>query len=260
MHIHTPEELFDAPFRGTSERKRAPRWLGIILWIVVSFLCKVLTRYRVHGIEHIRQFEGKKGAVVACTHASFLDIAYMYCPPHPRQWMRLMARDSLFNNPMLSFIFSRGGAFPVARDTADRTSIKRAVRMLKEGELVGIFPEGTRRGKTDRVPEIHGGAALVARMAKAPIVPATIRNAEYVKEKGKFVRFPRVDVFFGKPISVEAFDFLPKEQRLEGCMWYVMRECFAMKYGVEPREVDMVSLFPTGYDFTRIFEEHPIER
>ncbi|WP_281702322.1 lysophospholipid acyltransferase family protein [Cryptobacterium curtum] len=252
-HVYSPEELFDMPFMGTSTKKRAPHWLGNILWVIVVFLCKIFTRYRVHGIEHLRAFRGRSGAVVACTHASFLDIAYMYCPPRPGQWLRLMARDTLFENPITAFIFARCGGFPVTRDSADRASIKRAVRMLKEGELVGIFPEGTRRGKTNITPEVHGGAALIARMAKVPIIPAAVSNVERVKQKGHLPRPVRVDVHYGKPIDVSSFDFLPKEERLDGCMWYVMRECFALRDGINPEQVDMRVLFPDAKDYTEEF-------
>ncbi len=63
--------------------------------------------------------------------------------------------------------------------------------MLKGKEVVGILPEGTRRGKGTKTPEIHAGAAFVARMGHAPIIPMTVRNAELVKQKGKMIRFPQ---------------------------------------------------------------------
>ena len=155
-------------------------------------------------------------------------------------------------------ILSRVGAFPVKRDAADRTAIKRATRMLKNNEVVGILPEGTRRGKSDRKPEIHSGAAFIAKMGHAPILPMTVRNAEHVKQKGKFFRFPKITIEYGDPLLVSDFDFLPKEDRLDGCTWYAMRECFALSLRVPRDQVDMVALFPDGRDFTQVFAEHPV--
>ena len=55
--------------------------------------------------------------------------------------------------------------------------------MLKGNQLVGILPEGTRRGKGSKTPEIHSGAAFIAKMGKAPILPMCVREAENVKRK-----------------------------------------------------------------------------
>lgn len=130
--------------------------------------------------------------------------------------------------------------------------------MLKNNEIVGILPEGTRRGKGTKTPEIHAGAAFVARMGKAPILPMTVRNAELIKQKGKWLRFPKVTVEYGTPIVLSDFDFLPKADRLEACTWYAMRECFALNQQVPRNQVDMVALFPNGRDFSSVFAEHPI--
>lgn len=129
-----------------------------------------------------------------------------------------MARDTLYNNKILGFLLTRCGAIPIKRDSADRTALKRAAKLLKQKEIVGIMPEGTRRGKSNRQPQLHAGAAFIARMGgNVPILPATTINAEKVKQKGKFVRFPKITVSFGSPILLSDFDFLPKDERLEAC-------------------------------------------
>lgn len=78
----------------------------------------------------------------------------MFLASWPKRWTRLIARESLFEvaGGFLGFFFPRVGAFPVKRDTADMSTVKRAARFLKNGELVGIFPEGTRRGKGNQDP------------------------------------------------------------------------------------------------------------
>ena len=132
--------------------------------------------------------------------------------------------------------------------------------MLKNGEIVGIMPEGSRRGKGSAVPRVHGGAALIARMGKAPILPMAVHNVDKVKRKGERLRFPKVTVEFGNPIMLSDFDFLPKDERLDACTWYALRECFAMFQHVAPEDVDMAALFPEDKDFTSAFAEHPIPR
>ena len=223
-------------------------------------MCKLLFRYRVDNRQKLRAFQGASGALVVCNHTSFFDVVFMYLAARPKQWVRLMGRDTLFGNAggLLGQILSRVGAFPVKRDTADMTSIKRAVRMLKNDELVGILPEGTRRGKTDRVASIHAGVSVIARMAKVPILPMTVRGVEKIKNKGERVRFPKVTVDYGDPILVSDFDFLPKEERVEACTWYAMRESFALFYRVPAEDVDMVALFPETRDYAPVFAEHPI--
>lgn len=256
------EQMWDMPLGGNSEGKQIPHWCGNILWAVIGAVCKILFRYRVDGRENIRNLQGKTGCVIVGNHTSYLDVVFFFLAVRTKQWIRLMGRDSLFDTcgGLGGQILTRVGAFPVKRGSADRTSVKRAVAMLKRGEVVGIYPEGTRRGKGSQKPELHSGGAFIARMGKAPLVPATVRDAEKVKVKGKFFRFPKVTIEFGEPIEVSEFDFLSKEDRLDGCTWYVMRECYALSRRCAPEEVDMRELFPDGRDFTDVFRGVEIRR
>lgn len=261
MSLITPyEKIWDMPYGGMSDEKQAPHLVGNLIYGFLVFVFKLCFRYRVDNRQSIRGFEGKTGVVVVANHTSFLDVAFMYLATRPSQWVRFMGRDSLFGNAhgLVGHILSRVGAFPIKRDAADRTAIKRATRMLKNDEVVGIMPEGTRRGKSDRTPELHSGAAFIAKMGHAPILPMTVRNAEHVKQKGQFFRFPKITIEYGNPVLVSDFDFLPKEDRLDGCTWYAMRECFALSQYMSRDEVDMPALFPGSKDFTAVFAEHPI--
>jgi 1-acyl-sn-glycerol-3-phosphate acyltransferase len=243
--------------------KQIPHWFGNLAWIVVGFVCKVLFRYKVENREQLRAFKGRSGAVVICNHTSFLDVAFMYLAARPSQWLRLLGRDTLFGNAggLLGQILSRVGAIPIKRDTSDRTAIKRATKALKRGELIGILPEGTRRGKGNLEPKLHAGAAFIAKMGgSTPLLPMAVRGVERIKPKGERVHFPRVKVIYGNPVEISDFDFLPKDERLMGCTWYVMRESFAMFYDCAPQDVDMVALFPETRDFSADFLAHPIAR
>lgn len=257
-------DFFDSPF-GVDEydngKKRFSRVPARVIVSTVAGICKVLYRYEVTGREKLYKLADKSGVVVISNHTSYLDVVFMYLSIRPKYWPRFIARDTLFEaNAALGWIFAHIGAIPIKRDSADRTAVKRAARMLKNGEIVGIMPEGSRRGKGSVAPRVHGGAALIARMGKAPILPMAVHNVDKVKRKGERLRFPKVTVEYGNPVLVSDFDFLPKEDRLDACVWYALRECFAMFQHVAPEEVDMAALFPEDKDYSEAFAEHPIPR
>ena len=253
------EKLFDLPFGVDAYADGVKRFSRVPAYVIVGTvagICKVLYRYSVVNPDALRKLAEKSGVVVVSNHTSYLDVVFMYLSMFPHLWPRFIARDSLFEaNWLLGWIFAHIGAFPIKRDSADMKAVKRAARMLKNGEVVGIMPEGSRRGKGSAVPTVHGGAALIARMGKAPILPMAVRNVDKIKRKGERLRFPKVTIEFGDPVFLADFDFLPKDERLEGCVWYALRECFALFNGIEPEEVDMVALFPEGKDFTDAFAE-----
>lgn len=248
------EDMFGRPMDSVGGEHHISHIVGNIAWVIVGLVFKTCFRYTVKGRENIRRFRGK-GALIMANHTSFLDVAFFYLAARPTQWARFVARDTLFEKAggFSGWMLANFGAFPVTRDEADTTAVKRAVKYMKHGELVEIFPEGTRRNKGNIPPKLHAGAALMARMAKAPIVPATCRNAENIKQKGKFLRFPKVSIEYGEPRCVSDFDFIDRHKRLEACTWYMMRECFALSRRCKPEEVDMRELFPEDTDYTELF-------
>lgn len=265
------ERMWDMPIANPQQRgaqgdaareQYVPHLVGNVLYGIIAAAFKIAFRYRVEGIENIRQFAGQRGCIVASNHASYLDPAFLWIAARPQQWVRFMARENMFANVhgLAGQIISRVGAFPIKRDAADRTAIKRASTMLKRGEAVGIFPEGTRRGKGSVEASVHSGVAFIARMGKAPIVPSTVRNVDLIKRKGERIRFPRITVVFGQPVFLEDFDFLPKEDRLDAASWYVMRECYALLRDVPRESVDMKELFPESRDFSDMLSGHDFSR
>lgn len=105
-----------------------------------------------------------------------------------------MAKAELFTNPFLAFIFRSVGAFPVHRGRGDAGSVKTAISLLKHGEVVGIFPEGTRtREKT--LDRKKGGAALIAFHTDAPILPVAV--------DGRYHIFCKMRIVYGKPFHLQ---------------------------------------------------------
>jgi 1-acyl-sn-glycerol-3-phosphate acyltransferase len=158
-------------------------------------LVKVPFRLRARGVDNLPD----GGFVLAANHTSNFDPWPLGLPLFPRRQLRFMAKSELFN-PILKPILVGGGAFPVRRGQADLEAIDRAVDLVRDGEVVVMFPEGTRRKKGLRKkyePRAHTGAARIALAAGAPLVPAAIKGTD------RLTRLGPLRVAYGKPIPLD---------------------------------------------------------
>ena len=134
--------------------------------------------------------------VVACNHRSYID------PPMLGTWfprtIHFMAKQELFKIPILGSLISAVNAFPVNRDTGDIGSMRRALRILKEGGVLGIFPEGTRNVSGEA--GYKGGAVLLAATAHCPIVPVALLHTELAVRR---LRAAHVEVRIGEPMTLQ---------------------------------------------------------
>lgn len=165
--------------------------IAAISWPVV----RILFRYRASGQEHLPR-EG--GYVLAAGHVSNLDPWPLGLAIWPSRFLRFMAKSELFWFPLGAFIASCG-AFKVHRGQADREAIETAVRLAREGNVIAMFPEGTRRRKGLRKKyeaHAHTGAARIAIEAGVPLVPAGIKGTNGLR------RLERWRVRYGAPIAV----------------------------------------------------------
>jgi len=142
------------------------------LWQQVARILFVLVfGLRVH---HRRRFPRTGGVLVVANHQSYLDpilaAVGMPRPFHP------MARNSLFRFAPFVWLIRSLNAFPVRRGTADLAAVKEALRRLKAGGVVLVFPEGTRT-RDGSIGPMHGGPAAIAARAGVPIVPMVIDGA-----------------------------------------------------------------------------------
>ncbi len=157
-------------------------------------------RVEVKGMENIPE---SGSLVVMSNHVSFQD------PPligaiMPRK-IHYMAKAELFKNKFIGAIFKKLGAFPLKRGTGDSRAFRKAIKILKNDEVLGIFPEGTRYPEGSP-GEPHSGSVMIAIMAKSPILPIAIKN---IKRKG------RPKVIIGEPLVLEEYygKKLQKEER-----------------------------------------------
>src|SRR5919204_2016777 len=147
-------------------------FIGLVSWPFV----RGLYRLRAEGIEHLP--EG--GFVLAANHTSNFDPWPLGLPLLPHRQLRFMAKAELFN-PILGPILRAGGTFKVRRGEGDVEAMRTAVELVRSGEIVVMFPEGTRREKGLRkrhVARPHSGAARIALAAGAPLVPAAIAGTD----------------------------------------------------------------------------------
>ena len=154
-----------------------------------------LGMYRLHveGREHIPS-EG--AVIIAPNHKSYFDPPLVGVAIKKRV-VHYMAKEELFRNPFFRWILRQFGTFPVKRGSVDRTAVRQAVKELKNGNALGIFPEGTRI-KRSGLGRFHSGMASLALMTGTPVIPvAIVGSADMPHKKGPFA------VLIGMPIKVK---------------------------------------------------------
>jgi 1-acyl-sn-glycerol-3-phosphate acyltransferase len=138
---------------------------------------------------------GGRGAVIACNHVGWADSLWMAYAVYPRR-LRYMSKQELFGSPLSRWILEHGGSVPIDRAAPSPSSIKTAVDMLQQGEIILIFPSGTR---SEENVTFKRGAATVALHARVPLVPAFFQGPKQV-QVAHFLHRPLIRVIFGSPI------------------------------------------------------------
>jgi 1-acyl-sn-glycerol-3-phosphate acyltransferase len=139
------------------------------------------------------------GFVLACNHVSSFDPWALGMPLWPKRFLRFMAKSELYWPP-LKYVLNGVGAFPVRRGQRDVQAIETAVQLAREGHIVAMFPEGTRRtkGLVKRFEaRPRSGAARIALEAGVPLVPAAVNGTD------KLLRLGRLSIVYGAPVEID---------------------------------------------------------
>lgn len=147
-------------------------------------------RVKISGTENIKQNESY---LLCANHTSIMDMVFLQSKF--KRWIYWMAKIELFKKPIIAKLLRKLGAFPVDRGKADFSALRTAIKILKEGKICGVFPEGTR--KNQHVGEIlkpKSGAAFLAYHAKAKILPVYISPNHHP--------FSSVNIVIGTPFSI----------------------------------------------------------
>ncbi len=169
--------------------------LYVFLRACACVIVSLLFRFRVSGKENIPK---ERGAILAVNHISFWDPLFMAVSASERH-LTFMARSSLFSKPFLGFCLKHIGAVPVERQASDFTALRTALSTLKEGKVIGIYPQGTRL--PDQEPhgtKFESGAAYMAMTAGVPVVPIGVYTKNY-----RVRWFRRVYAVIGEPMVFE---------------------------------------------------------
>jgi len=179
-----------------------------MLYAIARVVCRTLFQLLFHA--HTRgekNIPGKGPVLIAPNHVSFLDPVAVGTATRRR--LHYMARDDLFTIPILGWLIKNLNTFPVKKDRADPRAIKEALRVLKKGEALLVFPEGTRSPDGRLLPG-ELGIGMLAWHSRATIIPTAIIGSERALPVGaKWIKRERITVRFGRAISPEEF---PKRQ------------------------------------------------
>ncbi len=183
-------------------------WTYPLVRALVSLPVLLIYRTRAIGAKNVP----KSGPVLlAPNHFSQMD--HFFAGVFLRRQIRFMAKSQLFGPPVLTYIYSHGGVFPVRRGYHDEEAFKTTYTILDQGGMVLIYAEGG-RSRSGELGEVRPGIGRIALESGVPVVPVAIHGSAKVRGWKRF-RFPKVTVQFGEPISFPVEQDPSRERQLE---------------------------------------------
>jgi len=182
--------------RGEQMTTGQELWYGVLWWVSTT-IARTYFRAKVYGRENVPTV----GAfIISPIHRSNLDTPLIPLVVKPPQRMRYMGKESLWKNRFWAWFFTTAGGFPVSRANADREALRAVTEVVRRGEPVVMFPEGTRQsGPT--VGEMFDGPAYIACKEQIPILPVGLGGTEAAMPKGRKMPPPsKLSIVIGRPI------------------------------------------------------------
>ena len=167
-------------------------FMRIIIKNILKFLIVIVYRPKIVGLENI---EKDKGMLICPNHVHAFDSAVIVLTN--KRKINVLAKEELFKNGFVRWLADLFGIYPVKRENRSMESVKISLKLLKNDELLMLFPEGTRNGLAKGVKPKDGAVKLAIR-AGVPIVPVGVQ--------GNFKAFKKVKVNIGKPISYNKYN------------------------------------------------------
>jgi 1-acyl-sn-glycerol-3-phosphate acyltransferase len=200
-----PAEYF-AQFHRAA--RKGAGWTYTFVRIILTLPTILIYRVRGIGVENVP----RRGALIlAPNHFSQMD--HFFVGVYLRRKIRFMAKSQMFGPPVLTYVYKHGGVFPVRRGHHDEEAIETAREILRQDEMLLVYAEGG-RSRSNRLGQPKRGIGRIALESGAPVVPVAIHGSAKVRS-WKRLRFPKVAVQFGEPISFPSEPAPSSERQLE---------------------------------------------
>lgn len=186
--------------------------------IVLHVVFRILFGSRVKGGDRLPE---KGGVIIASNHVSYADplVIGTWSP----RMVHFLAKRELFSNPLIRALLRLLGAVPVRRGMVERTTLRQVEEILREGNTIVVFPEGT-RSRDCVVRDARPGIGLIAATADVPVVPLYLRGSRHMWRS--LFRRGELSLFFGEPVylaSVEGETQKEKYRRIGECVMEEIR-------------------------------------
>jgi 1-acyl-sn-glycerol-3-phosphate acyltransferase len=212
--IEDPDTSLGSPLR------RNPVWFA--LQVTMRIVFTVWLRYRAKGIERV---PAESGALILANHQSFLDPLLIGLPL--KRPVSYLARENLFRVPVVGWILRNTYVMPLNIDGASLAGIRQTLKRMRQGFLVGVFPEGT-RSPDGTVGQLKPGFTTLVKRVETPIIPVGIAGAHRALGLGhRLLKPERVCVVFGEPIPPEALAPYRQRGREEDLIAFVREKILA---------------------------------
>ena len=188
--------------------RKGAGWTYTFARLVLTLPTILIYRLRATGVGNVP----RRGALVlAPNHFSQMD--HFFVGVYLRRKIRFMAKSQLFGPPVLTYIYKHGGVFPVRRGHKDEEAFRTAYELLDQGEMLLVYAEGG-RSRSGEMGEPKPGVGRIALESGVPIVPVAIHGSARVRG-WKRLRFPRVTIEFGEPLTFSTEPEPSRERQLE---------------------------------------------
>jgi 1-acyl-sn-glycerol-3-phosphate acyltransferase len=183
-------------------------WTYTLARLILTLPTILIYRVRGIGVENVP----RQGALVlAPNHFSQMD--HFFVGVYLRRKIRFMAKSQLFGPPVLTYIYKHGGVFPIRRGHSDEEAFKTAYTILDQGGMLLVYAEGG-RSRSQEMGTPKPGIGRIALESGVPIVPVAIHGSAGVRSWRR-LRFPKVTVQFGEPVSFPVEQAPSRERQLE---------------------------------------------
>ncbi len=200
-----PAEYFD---QFHARARKGVGWTYPFVRFLVSLPTLLLYRTRAIGVKNVP----KDGPLLlAPNHFSQMD--HFFTGLYLRRQVRFMAKSQLFGPPVLTYIYSHGGVFPIRRGHRDEEAFKTAFTILEQDGMLLVYAEGG-RSRSGELGEVRPGIGRIALESGVPVVPVAIHGSAAVRKWKRF-RFPKVTVQYGEPLTFPVEEAPSRERQLE---------------------------------------------